>query len=63
MQLHVEGKPCVAFYDFETRDERYCLTVEEWGDASEGYDYVAFVSEYVEADTIEVVVVSPGAGG
>lgn len=48
----------VYFYDFETRDERYCLAVEEWGDASTGYEYVAFVSEYVEPETIEVVAVA-----
>jgi hypothetical protein len=45
----------VYFYDFETKDEKFCLTVEEWGDANEGYEYVAFVSEYVEPDAIEVV--------
>ena len=48
----------VYFYDFETKDEKFCLTVEEWGDAASGYEYVAFVSEYVEPDAIEVVVLA-----
>ncbi len=48
----------VYFYDFETKDERFCLTVEEWGDESDGYEYVAFVSEYVEPDAIEIVVLA-----
>lgn len=51
------GEP-VYFYDFETRDEKYCLTVEEWGSASEGYEYSAFVSEYIEPETIEVLVLA-----
>ncbi len=53
----------VYFYDFETKDEKYCLTVEEWGDESAGYEYVAFVSEYVEPDAIEVVVLAGSAHG
>jgi hypothetical protein len=53
----------VYFYDFETRDERYCLAIEEWGDANSGYEYAAFVGEYVEPDTIEVVAVSHAGGG
>jgi hypothetical protein len=49
-----EGE-AVHFYDFETRDERFCLAVEEWGSASEGYEYAAFVAEYVGPDAVEVV--------
>lgn len=53
----------VYFYDFETKDEKYCLTVEEWGDESSGYEYMAFVSEYVDPDAIEVVVLEGAAAG
>jgi hypothetical protein len=53
----------VYFYDFETKDEKFCLTVEEWGDESTGYEYSAFVSEYVEPDAIEVVVLAASAHG
>lgn len=53
----------VYFYDFETSDEKYCLAVEEWGDKSSGYEYVAFVSEYVEPDAIEVLVLAGSAQG
>ena len=49
-----EGE-AVHFYDFETRDERFCLAVEEWGSASKGYEYSAFVAEYVGPDAVEVV--------
>jgi hypothetical protein len=52
----------VYFYDFETKDERFCLTVEEWGDKSEGYEYSAFVSEYAGPDAIEIVAVAPASG-
>ena len=48
----------VYFYDFETKDEKWCLTVEEWGDKSEGYEYSVFVSEYYEPDAVEVLVVA-----
>jgi hypothetical protein len=53
----------VYFYDFETKDEKYCLTVEEWGDESAGYEYVAFVSEYIEPDAIEVLVLATDGAG
>lgn len=53
----------VYFYDFETKDEKHCLTVEEWGDESDGYEYVAFASEYVEPDAIEVVALAGSAAG
>ncbi len=53
----------VYFYDFETSDERYCLTIEEWGDESEGYSYDVYPSEYIEPDEIEVLVVGQGAPG
>lgn len=55
-----EGEP-VYFYDFETKDEKYCLSVEEWGDASSGFEYLAYTGEYLEPDAVEVVVLS-GAG-
>lgn len=45
----------VYSYDFETSDERYCLTVEEWGSESEGYEYEVYVSEYVDVDAVEVL--------
>ena len=48
----------VYFYDFETKDEKWCLTVEEWGDKSEGYEYSVFVSEFLEPDAVEVLVVA-----
>ncbi len=51
----------VYFYDFETRNERHCLTVEEWGSASDGYEYVVFESEYVGPDAVEVVAVPTGS--
>ena len=51
-----EGEP-VYVYDFETSDERWCLTVEEWGDERDGYEYEVYVSEYLEPETIEVLVV------
>jgi hypothetical protein len=54
------GEP-VYFYDFETRDGRHGLTVEEWGDASQGYEYEAFASESMGPDEIEVVALS-GSG-
>jgi len=53
----------VYFYDFETSDERYCLTIEEWGDQQQGYEYAAFVSEYLEPDAIEVVSLGSDGGG
>ncbi len=53
----------VYFYDFETSDERYCLTIEEWGDERQGYEYAAFVSEYLEPDAIEVVSLGSDGGG
>ena len=53
----------VYFYDFETKDEKFCLSVEEWGDESAGYEYKAFVSEYLEPDAIEVVVLASSAHG
>jgi hypothetical protein len=56
------GEP-VYFYDFETRDGRRCLTVEEWGDAKVGYEYTAFESESVEPDEIEVVALSRAGAG
>ena len=46
----------VYFYDFETRDERYCLCVEEWGDQDSGYEYQVYVSEYIDPHSIEVLV-------
>lgn len=46
----------VYCYDFETRDERHCLTVEEWGDESDGYEYEVYVSEYADVDAVEVLV-------
>ena len=48
-----QGDP-VYFYDFETEDERFCLSIEEWGDKSEGYSYEAFVSEYLEPEELEI---------
>jgi hypothetical protein len=51
----------VYFYDFETSDEEWCLTVEEWGDADSGYEYEVYQSEYIEADAIEVLATG-GAG-
>ena len=45
----------VYFYDFETSDERYCLSVEEWGSAEDGYEYEAYVSEYLEEDALEIL--------
>ena len=63
-QFHRDGGDAsepVYFYDFETPDERFCLSVEEWGSAADGYEYVAFVSEYIEPDTIEIVAL-PAAG-
>lgn len=54
------GEP-VYFYDFETRDERHCLTVEEWGSAADGYEYVAFESETVGPDAVEVVALPAGS--
>jgi hypothetical protein len=47
----------VYFYDFETADERYGLAVEEWGDAEDGYSYEVYLSEYLDPDAIEVLVV------
>jgi len=51
----------VYFYDFETQDERYSLSVEEWGDKESGYEYEVFVSEYIEPDSIEVLVTGSGS--
>jgi hypothetical protein len=47
----------VYFYDFETSDERFCLSIEEWGSESSGYDYEAYASQYIEPETVEVLVV------
>jgi hypothetical protein len=49
------GENCY-FYDFETRDEEYVLTVEEWGDQESGYEYQVFISESVDPHAIEVLV-------
>lgn len=46
----------VHFYDFETSDEKFCLTVEEWGTDEDGYDYDVYVSEYLTSASIEVLV-------
>ncbi len=51
----------VHFYDFETVDERHCLTVEEWGDVDEGYNYEVYSSEYLDPDSIEVLCSGKGA--
>ena len=53
----------VYFYDFETSDERYCLTIEEWGDEQQGYEYGVFVSEYLEPDAIEVLALGSEPAG
>ena len=50
----------VYFYDFETQDEKWCLSVEEWGSEQDGYEYQAYVSESVSADEVEVLVVGAG---
>ncbi len=55
-----QGEP-VYTYDFETPDERWCLSVEEWGDEKAGYEYEVYVSEYLEADAIEVLALGAGA--
>ena len=52
-----EGEP-VYCYDFESKDEKYSLTVEEWGSENEGYEYSAFVSEYIEPEAVEVLVLA-----
>ena len=52
-----EGEP-VYCYDFESKDEKYSLTVEEWGSKNEGYEYSAFVSEYIEPEAVEVLVLA-----
>lgn len=57
-----EGEP-VYFYDFETKDEQYCLAIEEWGDETTGYEYAAFVSEYIEAEAIEVLALAVDRAG
>ncbi len=57
------GGESVYFYDFETRDERYGLTVEEWGSASEGYEYAAFVCEFAGPESIEVVALASRDAG
>lgn len=54
-----QGEP-VYFYDFETEDENWCLSVEEWGSKEDGYEYEVFVSEYIEPDSIEVLVTGDG---
>ncbi len=57
-----EGEP-VYMYDFETADERWCLTVEEWGDEEEGYEYEVYISEYLDPNVVEVLVVGPAHEG
>ena len=52
----------VYFYDFETSDECFVLTVEEWGDEASGYEYQVFLSEYIEPDAVEVLSID-GSGG
>ena len=47
----------VYFYDFETKDEQWGLSVEEWGSKQDGFEYQAYVSEYLPADAVEVLVV------
>lgn len=55
------GEPVpVYFYDFETRDERFVLSVEEWGSAQDGYEYEAYVAEYMEPEEIEILVTGGG---
>lgn len=50
-------------YDFETRDERWCLTIEEWGSEDESYEYEAYLCEYLEPDQIEVLVLRGSDAG
>lgn len=51
----VEGQK-VYFYDFETEDEKWGLAVEEWGNEPDGFEYQAFMCEYLSDDDIEVLV-------
>jgi hypothetical protein len=44
----------VYLYDFESK-EGICLTVEEWGSASEGYEYLVYLSKKLNPDEIEII--------
>ena len=53
----------VYMYEFETADERSCLTVEEWGDKEGGYEYEVYISEDLDPDVVEVLVVGSAYAG
>ncbi len=55
-----KGEP-VYVYEFESDDQRYALTVEEWGGEDEGYEYEVSISENIDSESIEVLVVGDGA--
>ena len=38
------------------------LSVEEWGDKDSGYEYEVFVSESLDPESVEVLVIGDGAG-
>lgn len=47
-------KEKVYFYDFEA-DNGKMLTVEEWGNDEDGYEYEAFISSEVHASSVEIL--------
>ena len=48
------GKEKVYFYDFEA-DNGKLLTIEEWGDKENGWEYQAFISSEINASNIEIL--------
>ncbi len=53
----------VYMYEFETADERWSLTVEEWGDKEGGYEYEVYIGEDLDPDVVEVLVVGSAYAG
>jgi hypothetical protein len=56
-----EDSEKLYLYEFETEDGRYGLTVEEWGDDGDGFEYEVYTSESIDPDEIEILVVGEGA--
>jgi hypothetical protein len=48
-------KEKVYMYEFSDESETTFLTIEEWGNESDGYDYLGFISIKFEASNLEVI--------
>jgi len=48
-------KEKVYFYEFENDASTKFLTVEEWGNDSDGYEYKAYISKKLDSSSLEVI--------